>query len=80
MKILHVSYIFPPKPNVADGITQVVHRLTKTLAKKGNDVPVYASNALDLHGEGILGKIQAWIFGTLQVITNTCVIRVVRHG
>ena len=51
MKILHVNYIFPPKPNVADGITQVVHRQTKALAKKGHDVTVYASNALDLHGK-----------------------------
>jgi len=51
MKILHVSYIFPPKVEVADGITRVVYGLTKALAKKGNDVTVYASNALDLHGK-----------------------------
>lgn len=52
MRILHVTYIFPPKPDVADGITQVVYRLTRALAKKGHDVSVYASNALDLHGKG----------------------------
>ena len=51
MKILHVSYIFPPKAEVADGITRVVYGLTRALAKKGNDVTVYASNALDLHGK-----------------------------
>jgi len=52
MRILHVTYIFPPKPNVADGITRVVYGITRTLAKKGHDVSVYASNALDLHGKG----------------------------
>jgi len=51
MRILHVTYIFPPKPNVADGITHVVYHLTKTLAKNGHDVTVYASNAMDLHGK-----------------------------
>jgi len=51
MRILHVTYIFPPKPNVADGITQVVYQLTKALARKGHDVTVYASNALDLHSK-----------------------------
>jgi len=51
MRILHVTYIFPPKPNVADGITHSVYQLTSTLAKNGNDVTVYASNALDLHGK-----------------------------
>ncbi|MDH5771134.1 MAG: hypothetical protein OEZ25_07605, partial [Candidatus Bathyarchaeota archaeon] len=51
MRILHVTYIFPPKPDVADGITQVVYRLTRALAKKGHDVTVYASNALDLYGK-----------------------------
>jgi len=51
MKILHVSYIFPPKAEVADGITRVVYGLTRALAKKGNDVTVYASNALDLHSK-----------------------------
>jgi len=35
---------------VADGITQVVHQQTRTLVKKGYDVTVYTSNALDLHG------------------------------
>ena len=52
MRILHITYIFPPKAEVADGITQVVYRLTRALAKKGHDVTVYASNALDLHGKG----------------------------
>jgi glycosyltransferase involved in cell wall biosynthesis len=52
MRILHVTYIFPPKAEVADGITQVVYGLTRALAKKGHDVTVYASNALDLHGKG----------------------------
>ena len=51
MRILHVTYIFPPKAEVADGITQVVYRLTRALAKRGHDVTVYASNALDLHGK-----------------------------
>jgi hypothetical protein len=50
MRILHVTYIFPPKPNVADGITHVVYHLTRTLAKDGHDVTVYANNALNLHG------------------------------
>ncbi|MDI6846758.1 MAG: glycosyltransferase [Candidatus Bathyarchaeia archaeon] len=50
MRILHVTYIFPPKAEVADGITQVVYRVTRALAKKGHDVTIYASNALDLHG------------------------------
>lgn len=37
---------------MADGITQVVHQQTRTLVKKGHDVTVYTSNALDLHGRG----------------------------
>jgi len=51
MRILHVTYIFPPELNVADGITQVVYRVTRALTKKGCDVTVYASNAIDLNGK-----------------------------
>lgn len=35
---------------MADGITHVVHKQTRTLVKKGHDVTVYTSNALNLHG------------------------------
>jgi len=52
MRILHVTYIFPPKAIVADGITRVVYNQTKALAKMGHDVTVYTSNALDLHSKG----------------------------
>lgn len=50
MKILHVSYIYPPEANVADGITTVVHNVTKELARRGHDVTVIASDLLDLNG------------------------------
>ena len=65
MRILHVTYIFPPIAEVADGITQVVYGLTRTLAKKGHDVTVYASDALGLHGKGRteIGNSPAYIDG-----------------
>jgi len=54
MRILHVTYIFPPKPNVADGITNVVYNVTKELAKKGHQVTVFASNLAGLHQSNML--------------------------
>jgi hypothetical protein len=32
LKILHIAYIYPPKLEVADGITNVVYNVTKELA------------------------------------------------
>jgi glycosyltransferase involved in cell wall biosynthesis len=49
LKILHVSYIYPPKLKVADGITNVVYNVTKELAKRGHQVTVFTSNLADLH-------------------------------
>jgi glycosyltransferase involved in cell wall biosynthesis len=50
LRILHVAYIYPPTPNVADGITNVVYNVTQELAKRGHEVAVYTSDMLDLHG------------------------------
>lgn len=50
MKILHVSYVYPPKLGIADGITTVMQNVTKGLSNRGHDVSVYTSNMLDLHG------------------------------
>lgn len=52
MRILHVAYVYPPKPNVADGITNAVYNLTQELARRGHEVTVYTSDMLDLHGNG----------------------------
>jgi glycosyltransferase involved in cell wall biosynthesis len=49
LKILHISYIYPPKLEVADGITTVVYNVTKELAKRGHKVAVCTSNMLDLN-------------------------------
>ncbi|MEM3907197.1 MAG: glycosyltransferase family 4 protein [Nitrososphaerota archaeon] len=49
MNILHITYIYPPKPYVADGITNVVYNVTRELAKKGHQVTVFTSNLSDLH-------------------------------
>jgi glycosyltransferase involved in cell wall biosynthesis len=49
LKILHVSYIYPPKLKVADGITNVVYNVTKELARRGHQVTVFTSNLADLH-------------------------------
>jgi glycosyltransferase involved in cell wall biosynthesis len=54
MRILHVTYIYPPKLGVADGITSVAYNVTKELAKMGHEVVVYTSNMLDLHGDDSL--------------------------
>jgi len=54
LRILHVAYIYPPIPNVADGITNVVYNVTKELAKRGHQVTVYTSDMLDLHGKDSL--------------------------
>lgn len=54
MRILHVSYIFPPALNVADGITTVVHNVTKELVKRGHEVAVYTSNLSNLHKQDFL--------------------------
>jgi glycosyltransferase involved in cell wall biosynthesis len=49
LKILHVSYIYPLKLKVADGITNVVYNVTKELARRGHQVTVFTSNLADLH-------------------------------
>lgn len=49
MKILHATYIYPPQPKVADGITNAVYNVTKELARRGHEVVVYTSNLLNLH-------------------------------
>ena len=54
MRILHVAYVYPPTPNVADGITNVVYNVPQELAKKGHEVAVYTSDMLDLHGNASL--------------------------
>lgn len=54
LRILHVAYVYPPTPNVADGITNVVYNVTQELAKRGHEVAVYTSDMLDLHGNASL--------------------------
>jgi len=49
LKILHVSYIYPPELKIADGITNVVYNVTKELARRGHQVTVFTSNLADLH-------------------------------
>lgn len=48
MRILQVVYFFPSVPNVADGVVQSAHETSLELARRGHEVTVYASNALDL--------------------------------
>ena len=50
MKILQVSYIFPPKLNIGDGITTVVHQVSNELIRHGHEVTIIASNALETTG------------------------------
>jgi glycosyltransferase involved in cell wall biosynthesis len=54
LRILHVAYVYPPTPSVADGITNVVYNVTRELAKRGHEVTVYTSDMLDLHGNDSL--------------------------
>lgn len=54
MRLLHVSYIYPPLLKVADGITNVVYNVTKELARRGHQVTVYTSNLMDLHSDKLL--------------------------
>jgi glycosyltransferase involved in cell wall biosynthesis len=54
LKILHISYIYPQRLGVADGITNVVYNITKELAKRGHEVSVYTSNMLDLNSNNTL--------------------------
>jgi glycosyltransferase involved in cell wall biosynthesis len=54
LRILHVAYVYPPTPSVADGITNVVYNVTRELAKRGHEVTVYTSDMLDLHGNASL--------------------------
>jgi glycosyltransferase involved in cell wall biosynthesis len=56
LKILHVAYIYPPRLDVADGITAVVYNVTKELAKRGHEVDVLTSDILDLHGNRSLSS------------------------
>jgi glycosyltransferase involved in cell wall biosynthesis len=63
IRILHIAYIYPPKPTVADGITTVVQSVTKELANRGHDVVVYASNMLDLHGNNSINSFHSIING-----------------
>lgn len=50
MRILQITYIFPPVPNVACGISTVVNGLSRGLARRKHDVEVYTSNALSTTG------------------------------
>lgn len=59
MRILQVAYVFPPQLNTADGITQSVHQISCELAKRGHEVVVYASNALDVHSSERISKVQS---------------------
>lgn len=54
MKILHVSYIYPPQIQVADGITTVVCNTTSELVKKGHSVTVVTSDLLDLNSNKLI--------------------------
>ncbi len=63
MKILHVAYIYPPGLDIADGITTVVHNVTKELAKRGHEVAVFTSNMLDLHSNGSLRSGNSTLYG-----------------
>ena len=50
MKILQICPIFPPSPlNFGSGVTNVVYHLSKELVRKGHEVTVYTSAALDAH-------------------------------
>jgi glycosyltransferase involved in cell wall biosynthesis len=49
MKILQICPIFSTHPKeVGSGVTQVVYNISKELSKRGHDVEVYTSNALDM--------------------------------
>jgi glycosyltransferase involved in cell wall biosynthesis len=54
LRILHVSYIYPPELRIADGITNVLYNITKELAKRRHQVTVFASNLADLHNTVLL--------------------------
>lgn len=56
MRILQVAYVFPPTLNTADGITQSVYQISSELAKRGHEVVVYTSNALDVHSRERISK------------------------
>jgi hypothetical protein len=49
MKILHIAYIYPPRVDVADGITRVIYDVSKEQVKRGHEVTVFALNILDLY-------------------------------
>jgi len=63
LRILHIAYIYPPRLEVGDGITNVVYNVTKGLAKRGHEVVVYTSDRLDLHGKHSLSVNQHVING-----------------
>ena len=49
MKILQICPIFSSRPKeVGSGVTQVVYNISKELSKRGHEVKVYTSNALDV--------------------------------
>jgi len=59
MRILQIAYIFPSVLNVADGITHAAHQISCELAKRGHEVVIYASNALDLQSSERISKVRS---------------------
>ena len=57
MNILQIAYVFPPFLNVADGITHAAYQISSELVKRGHEVVVYTSDALDVHSNARINEV-----------------------
>lgn len=59
MKILQVAYFFPSLLNVADGVVHAAYEISSELAKRGHEVVIYASNALDVQTKERISEVRS---------------------
>ncbi|MGQ9722051.1 MAG: glycosyltransferase family 4 protein [Candidatus Jordarchaeum sp.] len=67
MKILQITYIYPPESNITDGITYVAYNISKELSRRGHEVTVYTSNILNLYDNRIRSNIHNTIIDDVNV-------------
>jgi len=56
MRILQIVYFFPSLLNLADGVVHAAYQISSELVKRGHEVVVYTSNALDVQSHARLSE------------------------
>jgi glycosyltransferase involved in cell wall biosynthesis len=74
MKILQITYIYPPESNITDGITYVAYNISKELSRRGHEVTVYTSDILNLYDNESRSAIDNMIIDNVDVHYFRCLV------